>query len=383
MPEFALAELAERIDARLVGDGGVRISGIAPLDAAGPADISHLSSTAWRPRLAGTRAAAVILRAVDIALCPVPALVCDNPYWGFARLSQLFERSVPLAGIDARAAVADDADLGPGTAIGPGAVVGAGARLGAGCRIHANAVIGADCVLGDGVELHPGAVLCDGAQLGDRCTIHANAVIGAEGFGYAPDGRGVLERIAQLGAVELGNDVSVGAGSTIDRGALANTRIGHGVKIDNQVQIGHNCVIGDHSVICGCCGIVGSTTIGRHCVLGGGVGVGGDGPLTLCDGVTVSGMTHVSRSIEQPGVYSGGVLHQRATRWKTQCPAFPGAGRTGAASEPFGSLARGGRGDGFRQITKTVPAAAPVGEAKPLASKRFSSSCRIATRSCW
>ena len=120
----------------------------------------------------------------------------------------------------------------------------------------------------------------------------------------------------------VGKNVSVGAGSSIDRGALGDTRIGDGVKIDNQVQIGHNCVIGNHSVICGCCGIVGSTTIGAHCVLGGGVGVGGDGPITLCDGVTVSGMTHVSRSIEQPGLYSGGVLHAESRRWKRNALRF-------------------------------------------------------------
>ena len=134
----------------------------------------------------------------------------------------------------------------------------------------------------------------------------------------------MLERIAQLGSVILGRNVSVGAGSSIDRGALGDTRIGDGVKIDNQVQIGHNCSIGNHTVICGCCGIVGSTTIGAHCVLGGGVGVGGDGPISLCDGVTVSGMTHVSRSIDSPGVYSGGVLHDETRRWKRNALRFAG-----------------------------------------------------------
>ena len=200
--------------------------------------------------------------------------------------------------------------------VGPSCIIGDGARL------HPHVVLGAECVVGAGVELHAGVVLCDRVKLGAHCVVHPNAVIGAEGFGYAPNERGELERIAQLGSVVVGANVSIGANSTVDRGALGNTVIGDGVKIDNQVQIGHNCAIGDHSVICGCCGIVGSTTIGRHVVLGGGVGVGGDGPLQICDGVTVSGMTHVSRSIAEPGVYSGGVLHDQTTSWKRNAVRF-------------------------------------------------------------
>jgi len=206
--------------------------------------------------------------------------------------------------------------------VGAGAVIGADSVLATGVIVHPRAVVGERCQLASGVVVHSGAVLAPGVRIGADSTIHPNAVIGAEGFGYAPDATGVLERIAQLGSVILGRNVSVGAGSSIDRGALGDTRIGDGVKIDNQVQIGHNCVIGNHSVICGCCGIVGSTTIGAHCVLGGGVGVGGDGPISLCDGVTVSGMTHVSRSIDRPGVYSGGVLHDESRRWKRNALRF-------------------------------------------------------------
>lgn len=151
---------------------------------------------------------------------------------------------------------------------------------------------------------------------GDRCVFQANAVIGGDGFGHARDAQGRRVAIAQLGGVRLGDDVEIGAGSTVDRGALGDTVLDDGVKIDNQVQIGHNVRIGRDSVLCGCCGVVGGTTIGARCVFAGGVGIGGDGPITIADDVVVSGMSHVSRSIERAGVYSSGVLHQPTRRWK-------------------------------------------------------------------
>ncbi len=324
---YPVEELARLVGGRAVkptsssldaGELG-QITGLATLAEAAPADLTHLSSAAYAAALPGTKAGAVLLCEDDVAACPTTAIVVANPYWAYARLSQLFERKPRVAGdvrIDTKSVIAEDAS------IGVGACIGAGAELKSGVVVHANAVVGAAAVLHENVTIHPGVVLADGVVIGAGSTIHANAVIGGEGFGYAPDERGVLERIAQLGSVVVGKNVSVGAGTTIDRGALGDTRIGDGVKIDNQVQIGHNCVIGNHSVICGCCGIVGSTTIGAHCVLGGAVGVGGDGPITLCDGVTVSGMTHVSRSIDAPGVYSGGVLHSESRRWKRNALRF-------------------------------------------------------------
>ena len=319
----SLARLAELVQGEVVGDAGLNIAGVAPLDSATAGQISHLSAAAFLGSLPVTTAGAVLLRAEHLADCPTNAIVVSNPYWAYARISQLFESTQqPEPGISELAVIADSAVLGDAVRIAAGAHVGIGARLGARVCLHPNAVIGPGCTLGEGVIVHAGAVLHAGVTLGDACVVHPNAVIGAEGFGYAPDDRGHLERIAQLGSVVLGANVSVGAGSTIDRGALGDTRIGDGVKIDNQVQIGHNCVIGSHTVICGCCGIVGSTTIGAHCVLGGGVGVGGDGPITLCDGVTVSGMTHVSRSIDKPGVYSGGVLHAETRTWKRNALRF-------------------------------------------------------------
>jgi UDP-3-O-[3-hydroxymyristoyl] glucosamine N-acyltransferase len=153
-------------------------------------------------------------------------------------------------------------------------------------------------------------------HLGARSIVHSGAVLGADGFGFAPDEHGHLVSIAQLGGLRVGADVSIGAATTVDRGAIEDTVIEDGVKIDNQVQIGHNCRIGAHSVICGCVGIVGSTSIGAHCVLAGGVGIGGSAPIEICEGVTITGMTHVSASINEPGIYSGGVIHSKSRNWK-------------------------------------------------------------------
>jgi UDP-3-O-[3-hydroxymyristoyl] glucosamine N-acyltransferase len=320
---FTLAELASRLSARLVGEGETTIRGIASLGSAGPEDLSHLSSAAFRPQLATTKAAAVILREEDLERWRGPALVVGNPYLTFARASQLFARLPELEeGVHFGAQVDASARLGEGVRIGPGVVIGPRSRIGARVRLYANAVVGSDCDIGDDCMIMANAVLYDDVTMGARCIIHSGAIIGADGFGYTPDERGHLVAIAQLGGVRLGDDVSVGACSSIDRGALDDTVIDDGVKIDNQVQIGHNCFIGAHTVICGCVGIVGSTRIGRHCVLAGGVGIGGSSPIELCDRVVVSGMTHVSASISEPGVYSGGVLHGHNRQWKKNALRF-------------------------------------------------------------
>lgn len=320
---FTLGALADALSARLVGDADLTITGLGSLGSARPGELSHLSSAAYRDQLAVTRASAVILAERDLEVWNGPALVAANPYLTFARASQLFARLPPLApGIHPSAVVDGDAELAADVRLGPGVAVGPGSRIGAGARLYANVVVGAGCSIGAGCVVMANAVLYDDVRLGPRCTVHSGAVIGADGFGFTPAEDGRLETIAQLGGVTVGADVSVGACTTIDRGALDDTVIEDGVKIDNQVQIGHNCRIGAHSVICGCVGIVGSTRIGRHVVLAGGVGVGGDRPIEICDQVVVSGMTHVSASITEPGIYSGGVLHSPSRRWKRNALRF-------------------------------------------------------------
>lgn len=320
---FTLQELAEALSARLVGDPALRITGIGSLEHAGPGQLSHLSSPAYRHQLAGCRASAVILAEDDLALWPGAALVTDDPYLAFARASQRFARVPALAeGVHATADVHADAIVSASACVGPGVSVGAGTRVGDHVRLYANAVVGEHCRIGAGSVLMPNVVLYSDVKLGERCLVHSGAVIGADGFGFTPGADGHLEAIAQLGGVTIGDDVSIGACTSIDRGALDDTVIEDGVKIDNQVQIGHNCRIGAHTVICGCVGIVGSTRIGRHCVLAGGVGIGGDRPIELSDRVVVSGMTHVSTSITEPGIYSGGVLHSRNLQWKRNALRF-------------------------------------------------------------
>lgn len=314
---YRLDELADRLNAQLVGPPSLQISGVGSIEAATGSELTHLSNPSYRRKLSSCNAAAVLMRAEDGDFWSGPALLVDNPYLAFAQVTQLFVISEPLPmGIHPLASVSESATLGQHVAIGPGVVVGDNSRIGDGVRLHANTVVAADCVLEDGVELKSGVVLYRDVHLGRNSIVHANTVLGADGFGFTPDNRGHLQEIAQLGGLRVGCDVSIGASTTVDRGTLDHTIIEDGVKIDNQVQIGHNCHIGAHSVICGCVGIVGSTRIGRHCVLAGGVGIGGSAPITLCDGVTVSGMTHVSASISEPGVYSGGVLHSKTRQWK-------------------------------------------------------------------
>jgi UDP-3-O-[3-hydroxymyristoyl] glucosamine N-acyltransferase len=320
---FTLAELAQRINARVEGDGNAVVTGLGSLATALPGQLTHLSSRAYRRFLPQTRATGVILRADDLAACPTHALVAANPYLAFARASLLFsDRPVPVRSVHPTAIVDPSAIVGTGVAIGPHAVIGARCVIGARVEIGANTCVGDGSELADDVRLMPNVTLYHRVRIGARSVVHSGAVIGADGFGFATDERGRPQEIAQIGGVVIGADVSIGATTTIDRGAIDDTEIGDGVKIDNQVQIGHNSVVGDYTVICGCVGIVGSTRIGRHCVLAGGVGVGGDGPIEIVDRVVVSGMTHVSRSIDKPGVYSGGVLHSATLKWKRNALRF-------------------------------------------------------------
>ena len=323
-------DIAAAIDAAIPGkvevrgDGEIEITGLGPIDTATSGQITHLSAAAYRRFLAETKATAVLLRETDAADCLAPAVVVvPDPYLAFALVSQLFDDSPRLpAGVDATATVHPEAKLDPSAAVGAWAsvaahvVLGPRVEIGAGARVGEGTCIGADSVV------HPNATLYHGVTLGERCVIHSGAVIGADGFGFAPDESGRWVAIAQLGGVTLGNDVVVGACSTVDRGAITDTVLGDGVKIDNQVQIGHNCEIGEHTLICGRVGIVGSTKIGRHCVFAGGAGVAGDNPITICDNVQVASVTTVSRSIDMPGVYAGSVLHNTVQRWRRNAVRF-------------------------------------------------------------
>jgi UDP-3-O-[3-hydroxymyristoyl] glucosamine N-acyltransferase len=312
-----LAEIAHRVGAELVGDGTTEIVGLGSLGNARGGQLSHLSSPSYRHLLPKTGASAVILKREDLAQCPVAALVADNPYLAFARASQLFGRTTSNEpGIHATAIIDPTAKVSRQASIGPYVSVGAATVIDAGVSLGANTVVGERCRLETGVVLQPNVSVYANVRIGARTVVHSGAVIGAAGFGFTRDENAAWQEIAQLGGVDIGVDVSIGANSCIDCGAIDDTVIEDGVKIDNQVQIGHNCRIGAHSLSCGCVGVAGSSDVGQHCVLAGQVGVGGDGPISICDGVMVSAATAVTQSIDKPGVYSGGTLLQAHNRWR-------------------------------------------------------------------
>ena len=304
-PAFTLGEIVARLGGEAIGEVPGRLSGVATLDSAGPTEIAFLANPKYRGRLATTKAGAVILGLGDRDAASIPRIVSENPYAYYARTVALFHPDEPaVPGIHPQAVVDPSARIDPAAQVEAFAVVGPGAKVGTGARIGAHSTLGKGASVGAGTRLHPRVTVYDGCSIGERCIVHSGAVIGADGFGQARDaGRWV--KIPQVGAVRVGDDVEVGANTTIDRGALDDTVVGDGVKLDNQIQIGHNVVIGAHTVIAGCTGISGSVTVGRDCMIGGGVGIAGH--LEICDGVTVTGMTFVTKSITKPGTYSSGM----------------------------------------------------------------------------
>jgi len=314
MPQFTLGELARRLGATLRGSADRVVGGLATLEEAGPQDLSFLANPKYRRYLESTRAGALLLTPEDAEAYAGDALLLANPYLAYGQLSHLFDpRPVPAAGVHPSALVAADASIDPSASIGAYAVVEAGARVEAGVTVGPHCFVGARCVIGEGGWLAPRVTLYHDVRIGRRVVIQSGAVIGGEGFGFAND-KGVWRKIAQIGGVSIGDDVEIGANTTIDRGALADTLIGNGVKLDNQIMIAHNVQIGDHTAMAGCVGISGSTKIGRHCMIAGGVGMVGH--IEVCDGVFVTGMTMVTRSIHEPGAYSSGTAMQPAAEWK-------------------------------------------------------------------
>jgi UDP-3-O-[3-hydroxymyristoyl] glucosamine N-acyltransferase len=298
-----LGEIAARLGVRVVGDADTLIEQVASLEHAGSRHLAYYSGPRYRAQLAATRAGAVILAPQAESDTKLPRIVADNPHACFARAAQLLNLSAPpppgvhaSAQVHAAARVAPSACVEAGAVVGDGAVVGERAWIGAGCYVGEGATIGADS------RLHPTAVVYGGCQLGARVIVHAGAVIGADGFGMANE-NGRWVKVPQIGRVLIGDDVEVGANTTIDRGALDDTVIEEGVKLDNQIQIGHNCRIGAHTAMAGCVGVAGSAVIGRHCTFGGAAMILGH--LSICDGVHVSAGTLISRSIQKPGTYTG------------------------------------------------------------------------------
>ena len=307
MTRLRLADVVAALGGDLVGDPDVAIDRLGPLEGATPGTLSFLSNPRYRAQLAQSRAGAVIVAESEreLAAARGAAIVTADPYLYFARLTQWWAqrtRRAPEPGVHPTAWVDRSATLGIDVHVGPFAVIGAGAQVGDGAVIGAHAVVGPLARVGRGTRLAARATLGDGCVIGERGIVHSGAVIGADGFGFAPhEGRWV--KIEQLGAVRIGDDVEIGANTCIDRGALDDTVVGDGVKLDNLIQIGHNVRIGAHTAMAGCVGVAGSASIGAHCTVGGGAVILGH--LSIVDHVHVSAATVVTRSIHQPGQYSG------------------------------------------------------------------------------
>lgn len=276
---------------------------VGTLDQAVPGQITFLSNSRYRSKLASTRASAVVLGEESAGLTELPRIVADNPYAYFARLSAMLnppgEHSPgvhPTAVVHTTANIASSASIGPGTTVGARAEIGENCSIGPGCHIGDDVVLGRDCLL------HSGVIVYSSCRLGDRVILHSGVVIGADGFGIAKEaGRWI--KIPQIGRVVLFNDVEIGANTTIDRGAIEDTVIEEGVKLDNQIQIGHNCRIGAHTAMAGCVAVAGSARVGAHCTIGAGAIILGH--LSIADHVEVSAATVITKSVPMAGTYTG------------------------------------------------------------------------------
>ena len=309
-----LGQLAEFLGATLRGDAEKAITGLATLQEAGPTQLSFLANPQYRKYLAGSQAAALLLKAADAEGVAGNVLVVPDPYAAYARISHLFDpKPKAAAGIHPTAVIAADAVVDPAASIGAFVVIESGAQVAAGTTVGAHCFIGARSVIGEGGWLAPRVTLYHDVRIGKRVVIQSGAVLGGEGFGFANE-KGIWQKIAQIGGVLVGDDVEIGVNTAIDRGALADTIIGNGVKLDNQIQIAHNVQIGDHTAMAACVGISGSTKIGKHCMLAGGVGLVGH--IEICDNVFITGMTMVTHSITEPGAYSSGTAMQPAAEWR-------------------------------------------------------------------
>jgi UDP-3-O-[3-hydroxymyristoyl] glucosamine N-acyltransferase len=309
---FTLNEIARLLDGELIGPGDIPITGLSPLGSAVEGDISFLTRAIYRDELGSTKASAVILGSDNKDATSLPRIVCKDPYLAYARLATAIAPPRAVGkGVHPLAHVHPSATLGPEVSIGPFSVIGAKAILGARVIVESGCAIGEGVNIGEDSDIKANVSVYPGCRVGARALLHSGAVIGADGFGMAREGEG-WRKIPQLGGVWIGDDVEIGANTTVDRGALEDTIIEDGVKLDNQIQIAHNVRIGAHSAFAGCVGIAGSTKIGRRCTIGGGSVVLGH--LHICDDTHIMAASVVTKSIQVPGEYAGLYpLQERAT----------------------------------------------------------------------
>jgi UDP-3-O-[3-hydroxymyristoyl] glucosamine N-acyltransferase len=315
-----LQSLAERFACDFKGDPSHVLTRVGTLAAAESDAVTFLANPKFRSMLAKTRAGAVVLEEQFAVGCPTACLIHANPYATFARIAAWLHPPPPArAGIHPSAVVAADAQVADSAEIGPSVVVESGARIGERVVLGAGSIVGRDATIGADTRLAMSVSILASVRIGQRCIIHAGAVIGADGFGFALDGDQWV-KLPQLGGVEIGDDVEIGANTTIDRGTIENTIVEDGVKLDNLVQIAHNVKVGAHTVMAAMSGAAGSTQIGRRCMIGGGTVL--INHLEICDDVTLLFRSVITKSIKKPGVYSGSLPADEAGTWRRNAVRF-------------------------------------------------------------
>lgn len=315
-----LQELAELLDAELKGEPQLTITAVLPLDKAEKNHLSFINDPKYAARMHECKAGALIVTPELAEKAEGNLLVMANPYLGFAKAAQIFDTTpCPAALIHPTAQIDDSAQIADNVYIGPNVVLEAGVKIEEYSVIESGVYIGQNCKVGAHTRIYPNTVLYHDVTLGQRCIIHANAVIGSDGFGYAND-RGEWVKIPQVGGVSIGDDVEIGSHTAIDRGALDNTEIGQGVKLDNHIHVAHNVKIGDYTAIAGCTAIAGSAVIGKYCTIAGRVSILGH--LTICDKAHITATTFVNKSITKPGAYSSGTTHQDNKEWQKSAIRF-------------------------------------------------------------
>jgi len=316
----SLGELAAQFGCELVGDPAITVSRVATLANADASHISFFANKAYREQLHETRAAVVILQSPDVADCPVAALVADDPYLTYALIAaELHAEPANPAGVHQSAVISPQASISSSATISANVTIEDDAVIGEGVLVAAGAVIGPRCRIGDHSRVLANATLVQDVTIGKRCIIHPGAVIGADGFGNAKTD-GAWVKVPQIGGVIIGDDVEIGASTSVDRGAIDDTVIEDGVRLDNQIQIGHNVHIGAHTALAACAAVSGSVIIGRRCMFGGQVGLVGH--ISICDDAIIGGATMISKSIVEPGFYMGSFPGEKGPDWKRKVARF-------------------------------------------------------------
>lgn len=311
--EFKLSELIAKFGGKLVGND-VTISKIAPTNLAKNGHITFLSDSKFKKAINECAASAIIIKEKDGTDIDIPKIITDNPYFYFSQVSNLFNpRRKIISGIAKSAYIDESSSVGINAAISHNVVIGANVKIGANSQIFPNVVIGDNIIIGDNITIYPNATIYDGVTIGDNCVLHSGSVIGSDGFGNAKDAKLQYHRIPQIGGVIIGNNVEIGANTTIDCGTFEPTIIEDGARIDNLVQIAHNVKVGAHTGIAATAGVAGTTKIGKYCMIAGNVGIADH--VEICDHTVIGGGSNVGKNITKPGLYSSGMVAMDYKEW--------------------------------------------------------------------